>query len=136
MKNLISVLLGSNEIFSLICFSFQNLTLLRTLPHFYHILSTCVFMDFTLPTLIFFFRKKTNPAQTPVFLILPFQITRISASFFFSSLVTFPKLKKFGPVPARKGKVIRQSLPTILLLHSRTGTTNGKEMGEEAREIK
>lgn len=67
MKNLISVLLGSNEIFYLICFSFQNLTLLRTLPHFCHILSTCVFMDFTLPTLVSFFRKKNQPSPNPCF---------------------------------------------------------------------
>lgn len=64
MKNLISVLLGSYEIFSLIWFCFQNLTPLCTLPHLCNFLSTCVFMDFTLPALVFFFRKKPNPPQT------------------------------------------------------------------------
>lgn len=64
MENLISVLFGSNEIFSWICFCFQNLMPLCTFPHLCLILSTCVFMDFTLPTLVFFFRKKPNPPQT------------------------------------------------------------------------
>lgn len=64
MKNLISVLLGSSEIFSLICSCFQNLSPLCTLSQLCHVLSTCVFMDFTLPTLIFFFREKTQPTPT------------------------------------------------------------------------
>lgn len=94
-RNLVSVLLGSNESSSLIFFfSFQNLSTSAHLPHFCYILSTCFFMDFPFPALFCFFGKKNLP-RTPVFLILPFQITRISASFF--SSCHFSKVEEVWP---------------------------------------
>lgn len=128
--NLVSVSLGSNESFSLIWFSFQNLSTSAHPPSFLSHSLHLLVHGFPFPCpLLLLWEKKNNPKQTKTPKLLFFFFCHSGSPelmLLFFLFVTFPKLRKFGSVPARKGKVIRQSPPTILLLCSRAGTTSGK----------
>lgn len=97
MRNLISVLLGSlwNLFLNLFLFSKSDTSVHP--PSFVSFSSTCVFMDFTFPALVFFFRKKTQPTPNPFFLFCHFRSPELVLLFFLFLPCHFSKVEEVWP---------------------------------------